>query len=495
MEKKTSSVQKVAWGFGGVAENLSMNVIPTLAYNIFQIGMGISPFAIGMALSASKIVEAVSDPFFGSMSDNTRSRFGRRRPWIFAGAIIISLVFISICLKPRHVADMTILGMNFTGSFLQASYLVTTVSLFFLVFAIWQIPFTALGLELESDYTERTKLQTYKQIFSYVIGTAIGSLYLFTQMKDVWGGDEITGARYIGIIVGCLIFVAAMTPALFCRERLVVKHDKVPFWSSFAETLKDSPFRLLMGAIFFVFVALFFMLPLLNYISMYYVCNDGMHKVLDWSWRAPFTFNVVEKYLTHKELAGIVGACSAVVQTTTQLLSVFLVNKVGKHYDKRTVLLTGLIIAIFGYMSSWIFFTPELPYLSILPPIIINIGLSACWVLIGSFSADICDWDEFNTGKRREGMYSAVTGFLIKLSIALVVAISSWALIRLGIEGQDPQLSQEQLFTLRWLYIAIPVTSMILSVLFIWKYPLTKQKVMEVQQILADRRAKLHNVE
>lgn len=492
MEKKTSSIKKVAWGFGGVAENLSMNVIPTLAYNIFQIGMGISPFAIGMALSASKIIEAVSDPFFGSMSDNTRSRFGRRRPWIFAGAIIISLVFISIWFTPRNVSDMTFLGMTFTGSFLQAAYFVSTVSLFFLVFAIWQIPFTALGLEMEEDYTERTKLQTYKQIFSYVIGTAIGSLYLFTQMKDLWGGDEVTGARYVGVIVAIVIFIAAITPALVCRERIVVKHDKVPFWPSFFETLKDRPFRLLMGSIFFVFVALFFMLPLLTYISMYYVSTDGMHKVISWSWQSPFSFGIIEKYLTHKEFNGYIGAYTAVVQTITQILSALAVNKVGKYFDKKTVLLSGLSIAIVGYMSSWIFFTPELPYLSILPPIIINIGLSACWVLIGSFTADICDWDEYNTGKRREGMYSAVTGFLIKLSIAFVIAISSWVLIQLGIEGSDPVLSPDKIFTLRYMYILIPVSAMLLSVYFMWKYPLTKSKVMEVQTELNKRREDAH---
>jgi Na+/melibiose symporter-like transporter len=480
--------QKIAWGTGGFTENLSMNVIPSLAYNIFQVGMGISPFVIGLALSASKIVEGVTDPIIGHLSDNTRSRWGRRRPWILAGSIIMTIIFISIWFTPRSVADITLFGIHIKGSILQAAYLVTTISFFFMTFTIWQIPFSGLGLELEVDYNERTKLQIYKIIPSYIVGMLIGSLYLLTQMRSVWGGDEITGARYIGVITGIIILITGIVPAIFCRDRFVIKHEKVRFWPSFIETFKDKPFRLLMGAIFFIFVSLFFMLPLLGYISLYHVSYDGMHKVLSWSWRTPFQFNLIEKFVTHKELAGMIGVYTGITQTATQLLSVLVINKVSKFFDKKSVLMAGLAVGILGYASSWFLFTPDYPYLAILPPVIVNIGLSACWVLIGSFSADICDYDELKTGKRREGMYSAVMGFLMKLSVASVTVLTSWVLIRLGIQGQDPQLSVEQLFTIRWFYIAVPASAMIIAILFMIKYPLSKIKVNEIQAQLMKAR-------
>jgi len=477
--------QKIAWGTGGFTENLSMNVIPSLSYYIFQVGMGISPFVIGLALSASKIVEGVTDPIIGHLSDNTRSRWGRRRPWIMAGAIIMTIVFISIWFTPRSVADFSFLGITINGVFIQASYLIITISLFFMTFTIWQIPYSGLGLELEIDYNERTKLQIYKIVPSYIVGALIGSLYLLTQMRSVWGGDEITGARYIGVIIGVILLITGIVPAIFNRDRYVVKHEKIKFWPSFIETFKDRPFRLLMGAIFFVFISLFFMLPLLGYISLYHVSYDGMHKVLNWSWKSPFHFSLIEKFITHKELAGIIGVYTGIVQTITQLISVLVINKVSKYFDKKTVLMAGLTIGILGYCSSWYFFTPNYPYLAILPPIIVNIGLSACWVLIGSFCADICDYDESNTGKRREGMYSAVIGFLMKLSVAIVTAITSAILVLLGIEGKDPQLSVDQLFTIRWFYIVVPSLAMVIAILFMWKYPLSKNKVNEIQAQLA----------
>jgi len=492
MEKKSNLTvkEKLTWGLGGFTENLGVNVIPSLAFNIFQIGMGISPVIVSTALSASRVVEAVTDPLIGNFSDNTNSRWGRRRPWIFVGAIIMSLVFISVWFTPREVSDFGLFGMTIKGSVLQATYLIATFSLFFMTFAIWQIPYSALGLEFEENYIARTRLQTYKVVFSYIIGTVIGSLYLITTMKDIWGGDEITGARYMAIIIGIIMIITGIIPAILCRERYKVTSTvKVKFWPSLMETFKDRPFRLLMGAIFFVFFSLFFMLPLLGYINMYHVCYDGMQNILQWSWREPFNFSSQQQFTTHKGLAGLLGASAAVIQTSTQIGTVILLNRISKYFDKITILMGGLIVAILGYVSSWWLFTPDHVYYSIFPPIIINIGLCACWVLIGSFSADICDFDEYKTGKRREGMFSAVTGFLIKGSIALVGILTGAVLVFIGIDGANPILSVEKLSTLRVMYIVIPVATLIFAILFMFRYPLTKAKVFEIQEKLRVKRA------
>jgi GPH family glycoside/pentoside/hexuronide:cation symporter len=190
----------------------------------------------------------------------------------------------------------------------------------------------------------------------------------------------------------------------------------------------------------------------------------------------------------------MIGVYTGITQTATQLLSVLVINKVSKFFDKKTVLMAGLTIGILGYASSWYLFTPNYPYLAILPPVIVNIGLSACWVLIGSFCADICDYDESKTGKRREGMFSAVMGFLMKLSIAMVTVLTSWVLIHLGIQGQDPQLSVEQLFTIRWFYIAVPAAAMIIAILFMIKYPLSKVRVNEIQAQLVKARIEVERI-
>lgn len=453
-QSKVPLTQKLAFGSGGFAENLANNVLPSLAFVIFGVGMGISPFWIGVALSASRVIDAVTDPIMGNITDNTKSRWGRRRPWILIGAVLMSVIFAGIWFTPR-VAD----------SFLPAAYLIVMCSLFYMAFTVWVVPFSGLGLELAVDYNERTRLMIFRVVPSFIVGAAIGSLYKITLMENVWGGDEVIGARYVCSIVAVLMLIAAVIPALFCKERYAKKkQEKINIYSAILLTLKDKAFVLLIGSAFFVFVALFFMIPLLTYISLYYVCGGD------------------------KQLMGTIGVYTAIVQTSTQLLSMAVIGWVAKYFDKKKILIGGLVVGILGYLSSWFLFTPQIPLLTVLPPVIINIGLCACWVLNGSFSADICDYDEIKTGRRREGMYSAVFGFLSKLAIAVVSTVSAWVLVKLGFEGEDLHPTEQQLFTLRWFYIVFPVIAMLGAILCMWKYPLTKERVSEIQQTLEEIR-------
>ncbi len=454
---KKSSVplsQKAIWGLGGFAENLSNNTILSLAYLIFGVGMGISPLYIGIALSASRILDAVTDPIMGNITDNTVSRWGRRRPYIFVGAIMMSFIFASIWYTPREASEVV-----------QAVYLISTCSLFYVAFTIWVIPYSGLGLEMVTDYDERTRLMTFRVIPSFIVGILIASLYAITLKTEWWGGDEVVGARYVGTIIAGLILITGIMPAIFCKERYAQKkQEKIDLWSAILFTLKDKAFLLLVGSVFFVFVALFYMIPLLTYINLYHVCEGD------------------------KILTGRLGVFTGPIQAVGQILATIAIGFFAKYFDKKNVLITGLFIGIIGYLTSWFLFTPSNPYLAIIPPVIINIGLCACWVLNGSFSADICDYDELKTGRRREGMYSAVFGFLNKAAIALVMLISSWVLVRLGFKGDNIHPTTHQLFTLRWTYIVIPTISMIAAILCMWNYPLTKKKVAEIQAELGIRR-------
>ena len=450
-------MQKLFWGVGGFAENLANNAFLTLAYPIFGVGMGISPFYIGLALSASRIIDAITDPLMGNITDNTKSKWGRRRPWIFIGSILMSIMFAAIWFTPQMENDL-----------IPALYLIIMVSLFYMAFTMWVVPYSGLGLELVVDYNERTNLMIFRVAPSFIVGIAIGSLYKITLMENVWGGNEVVGARYVGVIIAVLMLIMGIIPALFCKERYShTKQEKIKLWSSIALTLKDKPFLLLIGSVFFVFVSLFFMIPLLTYISLYYVCGG------------------------EKDLMATIGMYTGIIQATAQILSMFAIGYFAKYVDKKKVLIIGLLIGIIGYLSSWFLFTPDQPYLTIIPPVIINIGLCACWVLNGSFNADICDYDELKTGNRREGMFSAVFGFLSKLAIALVSTVSSWVLVKLGFEGDNINPTVQQLFTLRWFYILVPVVAMVLAIVLMWRYPLTKEKVNEIQAKLKEIRGEV----
>ena len=102
-DKKTTRVpvsQKAAWGVGGFAENFANNAILQMVYPVFNIGYGLSPFMIGIALSISRVLDAFSDPPMGNWSDNSRTRWGRRRPFIFVGALIMTAFFAIMWFPP-----------------------------------------------------------------------------------------------------------------------------------------------------------------------------------------------------------------------------------------------------------------------------------------------------------------------------------------------------------------------------------------------------------
>lgn len=578
---------KLFWGVGGFGENIANSAILSLVYPIFNVALGFSTLAIGLAMSISRIVDAVVDPVVGNLTDNSHSRWGRRRPWMFVGSILMALFFCAVWFLPTlmpqlpkmvtvHVAsgeaakesapklydslswyvvstpDVTLLPEKTTGSFnvelrrapdsattftimpvtdaptsitvspkqlyftaenWKTPQTVTVVAsnqaaevtlrilpsddvldspllhkfgitshsslkmfiafsltcmLFYFSFTVFVIPFSGLGIELTDDYNERTNLQIYRLVASFCASLLVGYLYLWSQKTGAWlGGDEVLGARMVGIGIGLLVLISTMLPAVFCRERFAFteqKKEHLPLLKAIQLTAVNRSFRKLMGSVFAVFMGLFFSLPFMTYIGIYYCCQGD------------------------KMLAAEIGGVMTIVQTVGQFLAMPIISWANKLVDKKTILFTGLGISIIGYASSWWLFTPSHPWLQIIPVVVAAWGLCACWAVNGSFAADICDEDELNTGHRREGLYSAVFAFVYKFAIGIVALGSGALLAWVGIAGQETTLSADILLKVRLAYLIIPVLFLSLAVWSMWFYGLTRERVADIQAQLQSRR-------
>lgn len=586
---------KLVWGMGGFGENIANSAILSLVFPIFNVALGFSTLAIGLAMAISRIADAIIDPLVGNLTDRTRSRWGRRRPWMFAGSILMSLCFTVVWFLPsmmpqlprlvsvhlqeegsgdhpqapvlqsspvRHDAsswyavsrkDVTLAPGSVTEGFTvvllqppgrdtlfvvepvaqavvgvaaQPSQLLFTASnwqipqqvqvsaalgskgdvtlrilpaddvlavpwlqstgitscsslqmflafalvclLFYFSFSVFVIPYSGLGIELTDDYAERTNLQIYRLVASFCASLLVGYLYLWSQQAGAWlGGDEVTGVRLVGIAIGLLVLLSTMVPALLCRERFAHSEDKhkehLPLLTAIRLTAANSSFRMLMGSVFAVFMGLFFSLPFMTYIGIYHVC------------------------LGDKLLAAEIGGAMTVIQVTGQFLAMPLIAWAGQRVDKKVILFTGLSISIVGYVSSWWLFTPAYPWLQIVPVVVAAWGLCACWAVNGSFAADICDEDELNTGHRREGVYSAVFALVYKTAIGIVALGSGALLAWAGVVGQESMLTEETLLKVRLAYLAIPVLFLGLAMLSMWRYPLSRERVLEIQSLLHRR--------
>ncbi len=584
---------KLAWGVGGFGENIANSAILSLVFPIFNVALGFSTLAIGLAMALSRIIDAIVDPLIGNLTDNTRSRWGRRRPWMFVGSILMTLFFcavwflpalmpqlpklvtvhvqtesvaqkqqpaalhdslswytistkdirlspaatsssfeikltrapesatlftieqvkngeasLDITIEPRELtftpenwqiaqsitinappsftASSTTLRILPTDDLLDSPFLhqfgITSHSslvmfvafalvclFFYFSFSIFVIPFSGLGIELTDDYAERTNLQIYRLVASFCASLLVGYLYLWSQMAGEWlGGDEVLGVRLVGLGIGLLVLISTILPSILCRERFAdseqKKKEHLNLFKAIKLTAANKSFRMLMGSVFAVFMGLFFALPFMTYIGIYYVCEGD------------------------KMLAAQIGGVMTIIQVTGQFLAMPLISWASERVDKKVILFTGLTISIIGYASSWWLFTPSNPWLQIIPVVVAAWGLCACWAVNGSFAADICDEDELITGHRREGLYSAVFALVYKTAIGIVALGSGALLAWAGVVGQETMLSDDTLLKVRTAYLLIPVIFLSLAVASMWFYPLTRERVTEIQSQLRSPR-------
>ena len=188
--------QKVAWSVGGMADTLMSNVLFSLAIPIYCIGMGVSPFLIGIALAIPRLWDAVTDPVMGNISDNTRSRFGRRKPYIICGAIVASLLFCVIWHPPAFLNEM--------GLFIF--FTIVSIS-FFTAYTVFGVPWNALGFELTTDYNERTKVMAYKGFLASIACAVILPWPYKLSLMPIFGANEVEGIKIVGLIFAAIMLV------------------------------------------------------------------------------------------------------------------------------------------------------------------------------------------------------------------------------------------------------------------------------------------------
>lgn len=452
--------RKLAWGVGGVTVDM-VNAMWVLAMPIFSVGLGVKAAWIGVALALPRIWDAISDPLMGYISDNTRSRFGRRRPYVFVGAIGLGLSFALIWMPSREWGEVALLA-----------WFIAMSLLFYTFLTVWNIPWTAMGLELTPNVKERNGVQAVRSWFATGAAFIIPAIMpLAFRLGD---GDEVAGVRTLGWIVGGVMTACGICAAIFCKEPPIekTKHiravPRISFWKSAKYCFKDRRFIGLC-----VYASLFTGGILLvsqmgYYINVFYVYG---------------TLPIQEAKQQASDVmfwGGIVGAISNLVAVP---LILWTANRLGK---KRTLLLGVLIVAI-GQAIKWYFFIPENPYLQVWLSIIIYPGIILTWTLIPSMIADICDFDELETHQRREGMYSATFAWLLKVGVTLAMALSGWLINAAGIIDAAEVQTPEAIFNIRLLFTVLPTVFVLIGGYFILRYPITEDDAEQVKQQLEAR--------
>lgn len=447
--------EKALWGLGGFGENMANSALTSLVNAIYQVGYGLNPVVIGWVLASSRIFDALTDPWMGNLTDNTRSRWGRRRPYVVVGAIALAVSFAFLWLPPAGLGPRGI-----------AIYLGIAAFLFYLAFTVFIIPYSALGLEMVTDYQARTRLFVFRLVPAFLGSLLVPTLYAAAR-SDWFGNNEMVGMRYIGILIAGVILLTALPSGLFCRERYAHRaQEKIRLLDAVRETLSNRPFVILISAVLLTFIGLFCAIIVYSNVNIYYISAGN------------------------KDRAGTIGMHVGIIKGVGELLMLPVFTVLASRFQKHRLAAAGLGISAAGYLLSLVFFTPDNPYLLLVAYLPANLGLCACWLLNGSMMADICDSDELSTGRRREGMFSAVFSICYKGGIALGALLGSYLLQWAGARGETDaaasvvHLAPEVINQIRWAYALPPALCFAGAAWLMCRYPLTCERMAEIRHTL-----------
>lgn len=467
--------KKIIYGFGAFVNNLLGAAIGTMTI-VLNLGLGMSPVLVGLLGSLPRLVDAFTDPLMGYISDNYKSKWGRRRPFIFIGAIAAGIVFALLWQLPR----------GYSEDFYFWFFLVGSV-LFYLAYTIFATPWVALGYELTPDYHERTRIMAVQNFMGQFAWLFAPWFLLFMQNETLFS-DMIEGASWLAIIIGLFTICVGILPAIFLtegftpipaadtsKESSISKASKPSgfiasikdFFKGFLITIKFKPFLSLCGATFLVFNGFMMVSAFQSYVIIYYVFGGDQ--------------------ALGAEYVGWAGTVSFIATSC----AIFIVTKLSSRLGKRNAFFITIAISIFGYALKWICFTPDNPILVIIPPMFFAFGLGGLFTLMGSMVADVCDLDELETGERREGMFGSIYWWVVKLGLAAAMAAGGFLLHATGFDvALGGAQSADTLFYMRLADVLVPVICSIIAIWMVYTYPITEQMANDVREKLEKRRGK-----
>lgn len=459
--------QKIAFGSGHLANQL----FPA-ALGIFMVVLVLSlkmdPFLAGVLAALPRIFDALTDPIMGYVSDNTRSRWGRRKPYILLGSIITGLTFMVMWqLYPEN---------SQTYNFF---YFLLFSLVFYTGYTIFATPLIGLGYEMSPDYNERTRLMAVSQWMGQIAWMIAPWFWVIIYNPDIYPSAP-EGARNLSFWVGGLCMLLGIMPALFCKELELkaLKEDAKLNWKNLAANTKDflkgikqtfssKPFLKLCGATFLIFNGFQTIAQFAFFIIIFYLYNGDT--VAAGHWPAWF------------------GTVSAMA---TAFLVIPVITVLSQKIGKKNAFIVATLISMVGYALKWWGFNPENPYMMFIPIPLMSFGIGGLFTLMMSMTADVCDLDELENGTRREATFGAVYWWMVKLGTAVALLTSGAVLNLIGFDQNATAQTSEVLTRLRLADIIIPVTTGLIAILVIWKYDVTEAKANEIRALLTARREK-----
>ena len=536
---KVPFLQKTAFGSGHLVLNLLPGALAVFMFFLVT-AYGMDPFLAGLLGGLPRIFDALTDPIMGFVSDNTKSKWGRRRPYILVGAVLSGILF------------ALLFQMSEDNSVMFNFWYFLLMSLLFLVGnTMFATPLVGLGYEMTSDYNERTRLMAFANTVGQIawmlvpwFWVVIADPTVFPLSEEVLRsigemglqGDELlkitneklqaTGVRNLSLLVGLGCVVLGVLPALFCkgidagkmenRKEISIHTLSSSFkelFNGIKEVSKNKPFMRLCGATFLVFNGFQMVASFSFFIIVFYIYNGDYGLAATWpAWFAsltavvtafmviPIVSRIANKYGKRKAfiistVISIVGYCLKWWGFDNSLNAQFNQSSIGKG-------LNNIVASIFETINPFLdsigmsWFSMDVsqggPWLMFLPIPFMAFGLGGLFTLMMSMTADVCDLDELENGMpRKEGTFGAIYWWMVKLGQAIALVLSGAILTLVGFDEGAVSQSAETMNNLRIADIVIPALTAAIAIYVMRKYSLNEKRAREIKEILVKRRGEL----
>jgi GPH family glycoside/pentoside/hexuronide:cation symporter len=443
--KKLSLWTKMGYGVCDLGGNLFFTATAFVLLNYLTDTVGLAAGLAGTALMVGRLWDAFYDPVIGYVSDRTETRWGRRRPFMFAGALPLMLAMALMFVNPSMLFGEGIRTLNnqiplFIWVMVVYIVLCTTYSTV-------NIPYSSMTPELTTDYHERTSLNGYRFGFA-VIGTLLGAGAALPIIGIF--ADKNVGFVAMGIIFGIAMSVTALITVFSVREPKRVRSAKMDFFKTYLAVFRNKPYLFILFAYVLHIVAI----TSVSGIAIYYF-----------------------KYIHGAEAKTTIAILILLVTAMFFIpVSVLLSKKVGKKlvYGGGMVWVAAVLIVLF-------FFGHKQPIsFSYIMMFIMGIGFGFTYALPYAIVPDAIEYDYLKTGQRREGAFYGIWTWALKIGQALAVLVMGWVLSLMGYMANEPvQLPSAEL-GIRLFLGPIPAAIFVAGAIALYFYPINEKRYEEI---------------
>lgn len=462
---KVPMSQKIAFGIGMFANQMFPAIMGIFMVVLVE-DLGFPGWMWGVIFFAPRIFDSITDPIMGFISDNTKSKWGRRRQYVLIGSIIMGIAYIAMWQLFRENS----LQFNFWYFFLWSL-------VFYLGLTFFSVPYVAMGYEMSDDFHERTHIMAVAQFIGQW-AWVIAPLFWIIMYDPDWFPSADVAVRQLSVWVAIPCAFCAMVPALFIKSESTIDKDYDPLnaanignslkkiYYSFIEAFKIKEFRKLCGATFLIFNAFNTVAALTFFVIVYKLFNGDAEATGIWV-----------------ALFGCLGALG------TTFIVIPVVTWMSKTYGKKKAFMIAQSISIIGYIMLYFLFVPGKPWMYIIALPFFSFGIGSLFTIMMSMTADVIDVDELNTGKRREGIFGAIYWWMVKVGFAIAGALSGVIIWIVGFNADLPTTDQQSAVDgLHAFFCFFPLVGTLFAMYIMKDYAIDEKKANENREELKKRK-------